>query len=248
MTMGGCKIPRGQAPAPKAFSIAVQTANKLSDLDSEHDITLVGAFGDWHALTCRKCCAFWKGFYDLSKHHESASDCVSDRRKTNLERFHRLAPSLPPQAVDLCTKIWKVTKSDRKIISVPFCHFDLAKINKETGLHFVELQGGFRGKTKVTPKNGHSRMWTCSWCTCQWNTKKAVTLGANKVLCGKGKTRQFNLKLKARFWTRTSDDWRTRLMNAWKVTSKERTLLTLMAQPAATKQEKAWIRDVVNRD
>ena len=27
MTMGGCKIPRGQAPAPKAFSIAVQTAN-----------------------------------------------------------------------------------------------------------------------------------------------------------------------------------------------------------------------------
>lgn len=217
-------------------------------MDSEHDITLVGAFGDWHALTCRKCCAFWKGFYDLSKHHESASDCVSERRQTNLERFHRLAPSLPSQAVDLCTKIWKLTKSDRKIISVPFCHFDLAKINKETGHHFVELQGGFRGKTKVTPKNGHSRMWTCSWCTCQWNTKKAVTLGANKVLCGKGKTRQFNLKLKARFWTRTSDDWRTRLMNAWKVTSKERTLLTLMAQPAATKQEKAWIRDVVNRD
>ena len=122
--------------------------NKLSALDSEHDITLVGAFGDWHALNCRKCCGFWKGLYDLSKHHESASDCVSERRQTNLERFHRLAPSLPSQAVDLCTKIWKLTKSDRKIISVPFCHFDLAKINKGPVITLLSCKAVSVGKPR----------------------------------------------------------------------------------------------------
>ena len=239
--LGGCRLPRNRAPLSMAFANAIATKRYLDDIHtcSPHKVEVVGQFGKWHALVCVECCMFWTGLSACKDSHKRRRQmCSHEERSGNLLRLRTFSVKFPRQAHKQVLDAVGASSAERKVVPKQLQPFDLERLSKETGHSLVFLSSACPRRANNRRRNRFC--YTCRSCTVQWGTKKALQKGIRNTTCDEG-ARKVAVRNKHRFWKRLPQDWASKLMATWKLSSAERKQLRAV-QPKRRRRE--WVRDL----